>query len=114
MHMELAAPWGAPVVWLAAAVGDPWQGNPEGPLDNATSSSLATKIQTLLSVAAVEGCTILILGAWGCGAARFPVVCVAQAFREALHSHGSAFDRVVFAIPPSHVARVFDRELRGL
>ncbi|MCC9309300.1 TIGR02452 family protein [Kitasatospora sp. RB6PN24] len=59
---------------------------------------LAERARRVLAVAAEHGVRQLVLGAWGCGVFRNDPVQVAEAFAVALASHGSAFERVVFAV----------------
>jgi uncharacterized protein (TIGR02452 family) len=98
----VAVDLGPDLVALVAPMGDPWQGGDAQPV-------VAPKIHRVLAVAAQHGCTELVLGAWGCGAGKFPAADVAAAFKSSLAHRGGAFRGAVFAIPPSHVARLFDR-----
>ncbi|MDH6144960.1 uncharacterized protein (TIGR02452 family) [Kitasatospora sp. GP30] len=59
---------------------------------------LTERAHRVLAVAAEHGVRQLVLGAWGCGVFRNDPVQVAEAFAAALASHGSALQRVVFAV----------------
>ncbi len=61
---------------------------------------MITKVNELFRAAHRSGCTVLVLGALGCGVFRNPPRQVAMIFREALRSEEfrHAFKHVVFAI----------------
>ncbi|MGW4249118.1 TIGR02452 family protein [Nocardia sp. NPDC004722] len=59
---------------------------------------LVERADRVLAVAARHGARELVLGAWGCGVFRNDPHEVAAAFEQALHNHGAAFERVVFAV----------------
>jgi len=60
---------------------------------------LKQRIHRVLTIAAAEGSTTLVLGAWGCGAFGNDPVRTARDFRSALETEfGGWFTRVVFAI----------------
>lgn len=69
-------------------------GEPEAEVRRA----LYARARKLLLVAANEGHTTLVLGAWGCGVFRNDPVQVADAFAVALDELGVNFERVVFAV----------------
>ena len=52
----------------------------------------------MLTVAAAQGDTILVLGAFGCGAFRNPPAVVAQAYKKVLSEFEGYFKRVEFAV----------------
>lgn len=56
------------------------------------------KLETVLSAAAKENYTALVLSALGCGAFRNPPKEVAQIFRDVLAEFHGVFDTVVFAV----------------
>lgn len=56
------------------------------------------KLDTVLSAAAKDGYTALVLSAMGCGAFRNPPKQVAQIFRDVLSGFYDVFDTVVFAV----------------
>ena len=56
------------------------------------------KIETVLAVAASQGHTSLVLGAWGCGAFGNDAPLVARLFAEALRLANGIFATVVFAL----------------
>lgn len=55
--------------------------------------------KNVLAIARDVGITNVLLGAWGCGAFGGDPVMASQTAKKALDEFGSAFDRVVFAIP---------------
>ena len=56
------------------------------------------RIKHMLSCAAAKGATILVLGAFGCGAFENPPEVVAKAFKQALDEFPKVFERVEFAV----------------
>ncbi|MCR5718526.1 MAG: TIGR02452 family protein [Oscillospiraceae bacterium] len=58
----------------------------------------------MLTIAAAQGDTVLVLGAFGCGAFRNPPAVVAKAYKQVLPEFDSYFKRVEFAVycPPEH------------
>lgn len=62
------------------------------------SGLLVERARRVLAVAARHGARELVLGAWGCGVFRNDPTVVAEAFEEALRTHGAPFGRVVFAV----------------
>ena len=52
----------------------------------------------MLTVAAAQGDTVLVLGAFGCGAFRNPPAVVAQAYKKVLSEFEGYFKRVEFAV----------------
>ena len=62
------------------------------------------RARQLLSAAAAQGDTVLVLGAFGCGAFRNPPAVVAQAYKEILPEFEGYFKLVEFAVycPPEH------------
>jgi hypothetical protein len=77
------------------------------PKDPEVGAYFLRKVHGLFSAAAAHKCTCLVLGAWGCGAAKFPAALVAETFRDVLQVSGAAFDKVIFAVPPSGVGHLF-------
>lgn len=67
--------------------------------DPADRALMLRKIQTVLETARARGQTVLVLGAWGCGAFAHPPAQVARLFAHALQRYpGDAFRLVVFAV----------------
>ncbi|MFF2026656.1 TIGR02452 family protein [Streptomyces sp. NPDC058171] len=60
--------------------------------------TLTERARRVLGVAAHHGVRELVLGAWGCGVFGNDPAEVADAFAEALHTHGAPFARVTFAV----------------
>ncbi|MFF4006895.1 TIGR02452 family protein [Streptomyces sp. NPDC001717] len=60
--------------------------------------TLTTRARRVLGVAAHHGVRELVLGAWGCGVFGNDPAEVADAFAEALDTHGAPFVRVTFAV----------------
>jgi uncharacterized protein (TIGR02452 family) len=90
--MELAAPWLVSFLTCAApyapAIGQPRAGD-----------LLERRIHRVLAIARALGYTVLVLGAWGCGAFGNDALRTARDFRTALeHPFSGAFSDVVFAI----------------
>ncbi|AUG78864.1 hypothetical protein CFP65_4103 [Kitasatospora sp. MMS16-BH015] len=61
-------------------------------------AELVERAGRVLAVAERHGVRELVLGAWGCGVFGNDPAEVAEAFAQALGSHGAAFDTVVFAV----------------
>ncbi|MFI5529064.1 TIGR02452 family protein [Kitasatospora sp. NPDC051853] len=59
---------------------------------------LVERARRVLGVAAAHGVRELVLGAWGCGVFANDPAEVAEAFDQALATHGAPFTRVVFAV----------------
>ncbi|MFD6415710.1 TIGR02452 family protein [Streptomyces sp. NPDC060194] len=70
--------------------------SPDGKVD--VRGVLAERARRVLGVAARHGVRELVLGAWGCGVFRNDPAEVADAFAEALATHGAPFLRVTFAV----------------
>lgn len=66
----------------------------------ALRQTLHRRAHLVLAIAAAEGVTTLILGAWGAGVFGNDPAMVAEAFAAALEKVGPRFRRVTFAIPP--------------
>jgi len=65
------------------------------------SSTMATRLNKLLSTAQAHGHTTLVLGAWGCGVFGNAPSAVAQLFADALGQNGAfygGFERIIYAI----------------
>ena len=62
----------------------------------------ARRIETILCVAAANGCETLVTGAFGCGRLGYPVQQVIDLFKKWLDAHPGALKRVVFAVPRAH------------
>lgn len=71
---------------------------PETECDN----EIARRIETILCVAAANGCETLIVNAFGCGRLGYPVQQVVSLFDEWINAHPGALNRVVFAVPRVH------------
>lgn len=73
----------------------------QGELDaQSLRQTLRRRARIVLAIAAAEGITHLVLGAWGAGVFGNDPAEVAEAFAAALEEYGPAFTEVVFAIPP--------------
>lgn len=59
---------------------------------------LTERARRVLGVAAHHGVRELVLGAWGCGVFGNDPAEVAEAFAEALDTHGAPFTRITFAV----------------
>lgn len=68
---------------------------------------LARRIETILTVAAANGCETLVVNAFGCGRLGYPAQQVVDLFKEWIDAHPGAIARIVFAVPRAHLA-VFD------
>jgi uncharacterized protein (TIGR02452 family) len=78
----------------------------DGYADNAEMHS---RVLSVLQTARQAGVRFLVLGAWGCGGFRNPVLGLAQLFRQVLIDEGCGvwFEYVEFAIPAPKFADVF-------
>ncbi|MBO4395943.1 MAG: TIGR02452 family protein [Eubacterium sp.] len=72
----------------------------------------------ILDIAAANGCEVVILGAFGCGAFRNDPKTVARAYREILNDYDGYFDTIEFAVycSPHDIGNydAFDREMNLL
>lgn len=59
----------------------------------------------------LNGCNVLILGAWGCGVFKNSPIQIAQVFRKLIKKYGSLYDKVLFAIPNNATLDVFSSTL---
>lgn len=75
----------------------------------ALKATIKSRIEKVLDVAIANGAEALVLGAWGCGAFKWPPLLVANAFDEVLSEKRYAhhFKEIVFAVL---VIRDTDRE----
>ena len=69
-------------------------------LSNKEKQFLEDKVASVLNVAADNKVTLLVLGAWGCGAFGNSPLAVAGAFKRVLRTYQGLFTCVVFAILP--------------
>ena len=89
---------------LAAMLGQSLSAKPGQALADAfiTDEELSAihlrRIKHMLSCAAAKGATILVLGAFGCGAFENPPAVVAKAFKQALEEFPKVFEKVEFAV----------------
>lgn len=77
-------------------------------LENARSerecdNALATRVETLLRIAAANECETLVLGAFGCGRLGYDVDQVISLFASWLEAHPGVIPQVVFAVSRAYV-----------
>ena len=73
-----------------------------------SATLLRDRINRILKIAASEGYTSLVLGAWGCGAFGNDPRATAKSFREAIDGpFANAFDTIIFAITDWSAERQF-------
>jgi uncharacterized protein (TIGR02452 family) len=62
--------------------------------------TMKERIRRVLTIAAIKGCTTVILGAWGCGAFSHDAKDVSQEFYDVLYEEGflKYFKKVVFSV----------------
>ena len=77
---------------------DPDAKKPFLPTETALDTLLRERCRRILSVAALHGADVLILGAFGCGVFRNPPKMVAKAFEAACDALHGAFETVEFAV----------------
>lgn len=65
---------------------------------------LAERIETLLRIAASNGCETLVCGAFGCGRGGFDAQQVIGLFEDWIRKHPGVIGRIVFAVPRAHAA----------
>lgn len=63
---------------------------------------IARRIETILTIAAGNGCETLVTGAFGCGRLGYPVQQVIDLFKQWIDAHPGAISRIVFAVPRFH------------
>jgi uncharacterized protein (TIGR02452 family) len=85
------APWLLSVLTCAAPYA-PTIGQPRA------GDLLAARIRRVLAIARAYGYSILVLGAWGCGAFGNDASRTARDFRAALEEQAGVFEQVVFAV----------------
>lgn len=61
--------------------------------------AIENRINTLLNIAAANGCETLICGAFGCGRQGYPADQVIGIFQKWLEAHPGALKAIVFAVP---------------
>ena len=66
--------------------------------DEDLAKLLERRIKRIITVAALTGNEVLILGAFGCGAFHNPPHIVANAFKEALTDTAKYFETIEFAV----------------
>lgn len=72
--------------------------------------ALARRCKIALQALSDSGCDSIVLGAIGCGVFEVDPLIAAQAWREALASHGAGFSRIDFALsdaPSASIAQAF-------
>jgi hypothetical protein len=82
--------------------------------DARDEETMVAKIELLLAAARRQGCTHLVVGAWGCGAYGNPPLAVAALFKRVLRARGAAFVRIVFAIVGDGNFEPFRKVLLGV
>ena len=98
---ELQRPWLLSFITCAAPYA-PAIGQPQA------AYLLQQRIHRVLAIARAYGYSVLVLGAWGCGAFANDPQRAAIAFRQALeHEYSGAFSEVVFAIADWSAERKF-------
>ncbi|MCI8467903.1 MAG: TIGR02452 family protein [Eggerthellaceae bacterium] len=65
--------------------------------------ALADRVETLLRIAAANGCETLICGAFACGRLGYDPQQVITLFQEWIAAHPGAIGRIVFAVPRAYV-----------
>lgn len=61
--------------------------------------AIATRIETIMRIAAANSVSTLIVGAFGCGKLGYPTEQVIELFQKWIAEHPGAIERVVFAVP---------------
>lgn len=56
----------------------------------------------------LQGCDVLILGAWGCGVFKNDPALIASVFKELNDKFGCLYSKVVYAIPNKQVYKIFE------
>ncbi|MDO4443291.1 MAG: TIGR02452 family protein [Slackia sp.] len=67
-------------------------------------TALVDRIETVLRIAAAQGCETLICGAFACGRLGYEASQVVDVFKAWFDAHSGAIGRVVFAVPRAHAA----------
>lgn len=65
--------------------------------------TLERRIETILRIAAANGCETLVVGAFACGRMGYDADQVIGIFRAWIGEHPGAVGRIVFAVPRAHV-----------
>lgn len=66
-------------------------------------NALRTRIETLLRIAAANGCETLILGAFGCGRLGYDASQVIGVIQAWIAEHPGSIGKIVFAVPRAYV-----------
>lgn len=66
--------------------------------------ALENRIETILRIAASNGCETLVMGAFGCGRLGYSSQQVVGVLRAWVDAHPGAIPRIVFAVPRLHLA----------
>ncbi len=110
----LDEPWSVSILTAAAVNAGALRGNEPESLPR-VPAAMERRARMLLAVLALQGCDVVVLGAWGCGVFRNDPANVAAMFRSVLEAPPIAgrFRRVVFAIhdtqPGAPVLQAFER-----
>lgn len=70
-------------------------------------SCLTSRIETILRIAAANGCETLVVGAFGCGRLGYDPAFVIGCFKAWIDEHPGAIPAIIFAVPRMH-ADAFD------
>lgn len=65
-------------------------------------NALATRIETLLRIAAANECETLVCNAFGCGRMGYDEAQVIELFKTWIEAHPGAIARIVFSVPRAH------------
>lgn len=94
----LPRPFLASVITAPAPNSGPWlRKNPGG--DDQLEATFLRRWKNVLCIGRDQQVTILLLGAWGCGAFGGDPQMASQTAKRAIQQYGAGFERIVFAIP---------------
>lgn len=73
---------------------------------------LKHRIEAIYCMPYIEGCTKVILGAWGCGVFKNDPNVVARMFNDCNNRYGVLYDEVIYAIPNDKMEQIFAEVFR--
>ena len=74
--------------------------------------AIKNRIEAIVCLPYINGCEVLILGAWGCGVFKNDPNVIAAAFKEAINKYGRVYKRIIFPLPNVKMKEVFEKCLK--
>lgn len=74
--------------------------------------AIKNRVEAIMCLPYINGCEVLVLGAWGCGVFKNNPEVIATAFCEAISKYGRAYKHIVFPLPNAKMKEVFEERLK--